>query len=526
MANKNLESIKNKNSLFFSTLKEERSLLKLLTIIIAGLILWPLFNLIGEGLNGLKNGSVNLGLDGLKQIRGTFFLLFGSLSLGGIIGTANGWILANCKFKGREFLRITQLTPLAIPAYLLSAILIDLGSINGIRIHGMGWGIVIMALTTYPYVFLLSTESFAICAKKQLEACRTLGVGPWNSFLRVGLPMTIPAIGAGLALMGMEVINELGAVQLLNIPTISAGIVENWMSENNPSGAIGLALIALIIVISLVAFERILRRKSRRWSEGLAGEDSPKWELKGTRAILSQLLCGIPPTLALGIPIFWAISNADQIKQGLNLDLMALTIRSLSIGLIAACITLFSALFISVLKRWDQSKIIKSISFASGIGYAIPGVVVAISLFSFGGIPWNLSPIVLLIWGYLVRFLAVAKGGIDAAFERIPPNIDEAATGLGSNWPKVLGKIHLPLLKGPLTVGFLLVFVDTLKELPLTFVLRPFDFDTLSVRIFQYAGDERMAESLLPAMIIIFLGLLASSALIPTLDKSKKGNFQ
>ena len=123
-----------------------------------------------------------------------------------------------------------------------------------------------MALTTYPYVFLLSTESFAICGRRQLEACRSLGVGPWNSFRRIALPMALPAIGAGIALMGMEVVNELGAVQLLNIPSISAGIVENWVSEGNPAGAIGLAIIALIIVITLVAYERNLRKRSRRWN--------------------------------------------------------------------------------------------------------------------------------------------------------------------------------------------------------------------------------------------------------------------
>ncbi len=160
----------------------------------------------------------------------------------------------------------------------------------------------------------------------------------------------------------------------------------------------------------------------------------------------------------------------------------------------------------------------KTLSFLSGIGYAIPGAVLALALLSFSGSLLGLSAIFLLLWGYSTRFLAIGKGGIDSAFERINPNIDEAASSLGHTWKSVLNKIHLPLLKGPLAVGFLLVFVDTLKELPLTFVLRPFDFDTLSVRIFQYAGDERMAESILPALIILLLGLTASIALIPTLD--------
>ena len=508
----------NRLRLFLSKFYQRRSLLNLISIIISFLALWPLFNLVGEGVNGLRDGSINLGLDGIKQVRGTFILILSTSLLGGTLGTVNGWLLANCRFNGRKLLKIAQLIPLATPAYLLSATLIDLGSINSIRIYGIGWGILIMSLTTYPYVFILSTESFSICGKKQLEACRSLGIGPWESFLRIALPMAMPAIGAGIALMAMEVINELGAVQLLNVPTISAGIVENWMAENNPSGAIGLALIALIIVITLIAFERVLRRKSRRWNESLAGGEAPKWELKGIRKIIAQLLGILPPTFTLGTPILWAAINSDQIKQGLDIDLLTLTIRSLSLGLAAASITSICALILSIAKRWDQSNFVRSITFLSGIGYAIPGAVLAIALLSFSGPPFKFAALILLIWGYSDRFLAVAKGGIDAGFERIPPNIDEAATGLGSRWPKVLKEIHLPLLKGPLKIGFLLVFVDTLKELPLTFVLRPFDFDTLSVRIFQYAGDERMAESILPAMIILFLGLIASIALIPSLE--------
>ena len=518
MKNKSNWHLWNKLSKFASGFYQRRFSLSLIAISLSIIAICPILNLIGESLYALNNGYINLGIDGLQQVRGTFILFICTSLTGGILGTSNGWILANCKFPGRKFLRIAQLIPLATPAYLLSAILIDLGSIYATRVHGIIWGILIMSLTTYPYVFLLSNESFSICGKKQIEASRSLGIGPWNSFFKVSLPMTIPSIGAGIALMSMEVINELGAVQLLNIPTISGGIVENWTAENNPSGAIGLSLIALVIVIFLIASERLLRRKSRRWTEGLSNRESPKWELKRGRALLAQLLCGLPPLFTLGIPIFWALINYEQIFQGINLDLLAITLRSLGIGIFASILTVICALFISIAKRWNKGNFIKGITFLSGIGYAIPGVVMAIALLSFSGTPWNLSPLLLLVWGYCDRFLAVGKGGIDAAFERVSPNLDEAATSLGYKWPEVLKTIHLPLLKGPLIISTLLVFVDTLKELPLTFVLRPFDFDTLSVRIFQYAGDERMAESILPALIILCLGLIASAALIPSLD--------
>ncbi len=503
-------------------LEPGRLILGLLAISLASLAIFPLIGLVAEGLKGLRDGSSNLGIDGPAQIKGTFELVIGTALLGGFLGTANGWLLANCRFPGRRFLRIAQLIPLATPAYLLSATLIDLGSINAIRIHGMSWGILIMGLTTYPYVFLLSTESFAICGRGQLEACRSLGVGPWESFRRVALPMAMPAIGAGIALMGMEVINELGAVQLLNIPSISAGIVENWVAEGNPAGAIGLAIIALAIVITLLAYERTLRRRSKRWSEGINNGETHTWRIKGYRALLAQSLAAIPPTFTLGTPILWAVLNIDQLSKGFDIELFALTARSLGLGISAAFITTLIALILAIAKRWRSEKWLKNITFLAGIGYAIPGAVMALGIQSFGISKLSLAPIVLLLWGYSARFLTIAKGGLDAGLERLSPSLDEAATGLGYRWPGVLKHIHLPLLKGPIAVGSLLVFVDTLKELPLTFVLRPFDFDTLSVRVFQYASDERMAESLLPAMIILVLGLIASLALIPGLDNSKE----
>ena len=495
-----------------------RLILKFLVVLLAFLILWPLFSLVGEGLYGFQKGSIYLTVDNINEIKGTLILLVFSLTLGGFLGITNGWILANCNFKGRKLLRVCQLIPFATPAYLLAATFIDIGSINSIRITGMFWGVVIMAFTTYPYVFLLSSESFEKGGRKQIEACRTLGIGPWRSFFRISLPIATPSITAGLALMAMEIINELGAVQLLNIPSISAGIIESWVEEGEPSGAIALALFTLVLVFLLVAIERKSRERTKRWTDGISGGNSPKWELNGIRLFFAQLITLIPPIFTLGIPITWAIINFDQMNQGFNADLIGLAIRSFSLALIVSIITIFISLILSVSKRWQNHKWLNTITFLSGIGYAIPGSVLALALISFKGSFLQVNTLSLLVWGYTIRFLAVSKGGLDAGFERIAPNIDNAAINLGKSWPKVLSQIHLPLLKGPMVVGSLLVFVDTIKELPLTFILRPFDFDTLSVRIYQYAGDERIAESILPSLIIICLGLIASFALIPNLN--------
>ena len=226
----------------------------------------------------------------------------------------------------------------------------------------------------------------------------------------------------------------------------------------------------------------------------------------------------MPPLISLGIPLFWAAENLDQLQRNLEHDLLSLSLRSFVLAITAAAIAVMAALILAIAKRWTGNRMLQSLTFLAGMGYAIPGTVLALALLLTGA-PWQLAPLALLLWGYGDRFLAVAKGGLDAALERISPSLDEAATGLGRNWQQVLRSVHLPLLKGPITVGLLLVFVDTVKELPLTFALRPFDFDTLSVRVYQYASDERLAEALLPALMILMLGLVAAMALIPSLDQ-------
>ncbi len=267
-------------------------------------------------------------------------------------------------------------------------------------------------------------------------------------------------------------------------------------------------------------YEKNLRKKSRTWTDGIAGGQGPEWELKGIRAFMAQVVTFIAPLFTLGIPILWTIINSDQIKQGLQEDLFEVTGRSIGFGIITAFLVSLIALFLAISKRWNPNNWMKSISFLSGIGYAIPGTVLALGLMTLKGYT-NIPYLVLLIWGYSTRFLAIAKGGIDSAFERINPNIDEAASNLGSKWKEILQKIHLPLLKGPLTVVFLLVFVDTIKELPLTFTIRPFDSDTLAVRIFEYSTDGQIGRAIIPAIMIISLGLIASLALIPTLENKK-----
>ena len=366
-------------------------------------------------------------------------------------------------------------------------------------------------------MILLSTECFGLSGARLQDASRSLGVGPWGCFWRVALPTAIPAIGAGVALAGMEVVNEFGAVQLLGVPTLSAGILDRWQGDGDIEGAIGLALVTMVIVVGLVWAERGFRRRSRLWSAGQESAPASPWPLEGWRQGLAQFCALLPPLLSLGFPLLWVGISWGQLPPDSSEDLASLSLHTFALALAATAITVAAALLLAVAKRWLPNPWLRAISFGAGMGYAIPGTVLALAFLLLGG-GLGLAPLALLVWGYGDRFLAVAKGGLDAALERIPPSVDESAASLGSPWFEVLRRIHLPLLRGPLLVAALLVFVDTVKELPLTFALRPFDYDTLAVRVYQYASDERVGAALVPALVIMGLGLVAALAVVPSLQ--------
>jgi iron(III) transport system permease protein len=268
----------------------------------------------------------------------------------------------------------------------------------------------------------------------------------------------------------------------------------------------------------LIAAERLLRQRSKRWNLE-SDERSPQlWELRGWRAALAQAVCLLPPLLAMAIPVLWMSTGWRALRSESVSELLHLASRSVTLALAATLVTCTGALLLAILRRWSRQVLIHQFSFIAGLGYAVPGSVLGVGLLIIGG-PLMISPLLLLLWGYSDRFMAVSKQGLDAALERLPPSIDESARSLGHSWPSVLGRIHLPLLRGPLLVGGLLVFVDVVKELPLTLALRPFNFDTLAVRVFQYAGDERVEAAMAPALLIMVLGLIASMALIPSLER-------
>ena len=276
----------------------------------------------------------------------------------------------------------------------------------------------------------------------------------------------------------------------------------------------------------LVAAEQWQRRKSRRWDMGGPTDPSDRWRLKGWRALLAQGICTFPPLISVGLPLFWLVNSLDQLRNESFGELLELSSHSLMLAVIGAGLASAMALILAIGKRWINPGPLRQAMFTASLGYAVPGTVLAVALLLLLS-PLGIPPLILLVFGYGNRFIAVAKGGLDAGLERLAPSVDEAAISLGERWPGVLKRIHLPLLRSPLILGALLVFVDTVKELPLTFALRPFDFDTLAVRVFQYAGDERLGAAIAPALLIMLLGLGATLLLIPKLShRSAEGANQ
>ena len=369
----------------------QRSLLGAGVLLVCAAALAPVLGLTWFALSGGGIESWGLGDEGPVQVRNTLALVLLVGALAAALGTGTGWLTARCEFPGRRWLRVAQLLPLATPSYLLAATLIDLGSRFGQRIYGFNPTLAVMVLSTYSYVFLLSTESFSVSGKRQLEACRSLGVGPWGSFWRVALPMALPSIGAGVALTGMEVVNELGAVQLLGVPTLSSGILMRWQQEGDPQAAVALALMALVIVGLLVGAERTLRRRSRCWTISGGGEPEQRWRLQGHQRWLSQLFCLAPPLLSLGLPLVWALLSWDQLQSEDSAELLELGLRSFGLALVAAVLTVLVSLVLSIAKRWIPNAGIRRLSFAAGLGYAIPGTVLALALMLIGG-PLALAP--------------------------------------------------------------------------------------------------------------------------------------
>jgi iron(III) transport system permease protein len=473
-------------------------------------------------------------------------LVLGAGALALVVGVTTAWLVTAYEFPGRRFFEWALILPLSVPAYIAAYTYAGMFDVTGplqrvvratvpsladeflyLDVMNIGMATLIFGFVLYPYVYLVSRASFARQSATLLEAARTLGHGPAATFRRVALPLARPAMAAGVGLVAMEVLNDYGTVKYYGVQTFTTGIFRSWFGLGDLSSAIRLSAMLMLLVFILMAFERSQRGRAA-FAGGRASERPLlRVPLSRRQALLAILICVVPFALGFAIPVaqlgYWAWGTAASVVDVTFVRLVANTFL-LAAGAALLCVAV--ALLLTYASRLNPRPWLRRLSRITVLGYSMPGAVVAVGvLVPFAwvdhrvdgvmqatlGIPTGLllsGTLVALLFAYAVRFMAVAFLPVESGFTRICGNVDDAARSLGATPSCALRKVSLPLLRGTLFGAVILVFVDVLKELPLTLILRPFNFDTLATRAYQLATDELVAVSANYALVIIIAGVL------------------
>ncbi len=476
-------------------------------------------------------------------IGNSLLLVLGTGALTLLWGVPTAWLVSTAQFPGRRLLEWLLIMPLSIPTYIMAftyagifdytgfiqtAIRQLLGTeiqhIDILNIYGV---MVIMSLALYPYVYVIARTAFLARFRSLIEASQTLGASRARSFFRVVLPVARPGLVAGIALVSMEVLNDYGAVKYFGVPTFTTGIFRSWFAYEDIQAAIYLSSLLLVAVFLILFLEKKQRGQERFHSNVTVERPLDRHKLARIPAVLATLCCAIPVLLGLLIPVLqlllWGVSGYESAA---HIDFINTVVNSFLLALAAAVSCVLVSLLLLSVSRMRKNSIYHSLMKFATMGYAIPGAVIAIGVLvpflfldkstiamvtAFG---WENPGLILtgtvlgLIFAFTVRFLAVAFNPVESGFEKISQTVDEAASILQASHWKRLSQINMPLLRGALGTALLLVFVDILKELPLTLILRPFNFHTLATRSFELASDEQMAAASIPSLVIILAGII------------------
>ena len=516
--------------------------------LIALLVASPILVVLGSVLSPSEGVFSHLASTVLTQYITHSLLLMVGVGVGVlVIGIGTAWLVTMCRFPGSRLFEWALLLPLAAPAYLLAYTYTDWLDYYGpvqfwLRSHfgwqsvsdywfpdvrSVGGAIAMFSLTLYPYVYMLARVAFLEQSVCTLEASRSLGCGPWRSFFRVALPLARPAIIAGLSLALMETLSDFGTVDYFGVSTFTTGIYRTWFGMGARVAAAQLSAMLMVFILILIVLERWSRRQAKYYQAKNSVQRPQAYELQGLRAWGAIATCGLPITLGLLLPGgLLAHMTLTHLEETLDNRFLELAQHSLILAGLTAGIGVVVALVLGYGERLSKQRAVSLGVRLASMGYAVPGAVIAVGIlipvvrFDQGLSAWieaatgnNIGlilsgTITALIFAYLVRFLAVALGTVESGLGKIRPTIDDAARSLGCSPTKTLVKIHTPLMASSLLTAVMLVFVDVMKELPATLVMRPFNFDTLAVRVYQYASDERLVEASAPALMILLVGLL------------------
>ncbi len=477
-----------------------------------------------------------------------------------ILGVGTAWLVTMCSFRGSSWLEWLLLLPLAAPAYLLAYAytnlldyfgpvqttlrnIFDWTSIQDYwfpNIRSLWGAILMLILVLYPYVYLLARVAFLEQSICTLEATRSLGCNPWRSFFTIALPLARPSIMAGLALALMETLNDFGTVEYFGVTTFTTGIYRTWLGMGERAAAAQLAACLMLFILALIVLERLSRQQAKYYQTAASKQKLPKYELGLGRGILAAIACILPVILGFIIPSGYLLQmTLNNLDVTFDDDFWLLTQHSFILATITAAVAVVIALIMAYGQRLQPNWLMRTSVRIAAMGYAIPGSVIAVgiliplgrfdnSLDSWMQANFGISTGLLvsgtifsLIFAYIVRFLAVAFSSTESSLNKIAPSLDDASRSLGYPATSTLVKIHAPLMAGGLLTSAMLVFVDVMKELPATLVIRSFNFDTLAVRVYQYASDERLVEASAPALAIVVVGIIPVILLTWRITKSR-----
>jgi len=464
------------------------------------------------------------------------------------MGTGAAWLVSQYRFPGRNLLGWALLFPMAIPAYVAAYALVDVTDYAGPLQTGLraafGWtsardywfpevrslwaAILVLSLALYPYVYLLARTAWREQSGCTYDVARALGCGPWGMFWRVGLPLARPSIAAGVALALMETVADYGTVQHFGVQTLTTGVFSTWLNGGNAGGAAQIAGVILALILLLVGLERLGRGAARFHRLGRSGRPIERQPIEGPGRWLATLVCLVPVAGGFLLPVGVMLARALESPAGwIAPGLVDALVNTLVVAGLAALATVGAALFLVYALRMAGSRLVQGLLPLTLIGYAAPGAVLALGLLvPLAALDHWLADGVLGLTGwdpglmltgtafalglaYLVRFFGIAQGALEAAFGRVSPSLPLAARSLGRSPGGALTAVYLPLMRGSVLTAVLVVFVDCVKELPATLLLRPFNYNTLSTRVFELASLERLSEAAPAALVVMAVGMVA-----------------
>ncbi|HEY5636904.1 MAG TPA: iron ABC transporter permease [Burkholderiales bacterium] len=514
-------------------------------IVVAALLAFPILSVLAAVFQPSSHAGWEMVRETLPRYLGNTVLLMIGVTWGVVsIGVLSAWLVTAYRFPGQRILEWALMLPLAMPAYVMAYAYTDwlqfAGPVQGTLRALTGWeareywfpevrsiwgAAAMLSFALYPYVYLIARTSFLDLSRSAFEAARLAGCPPWQSFFRVAVPLARPAIAAGTALALMEALADFGTVSYFAVDVFTTGIFKAWFSMGDPVAAAQLSSCLLVFVVLLLAQERAMRGRAA-YHAG-PRKPAPPHPLRGLAAALAFAACAAPVFFGFVVPVAVLLNLAlgdPSLRWGTRV--FTLIGNSATLAALTAAAAVGLALLLAYAARLRPVPLVRLAARSAALGYAIPGAVIAVGVLvplgrldnalaalieRVAGIETGLlltGTVAALVFAYLVRFLAIALQTVEAGLTKIKPSMEDAARSLGEAPAGTLRRVHVPLLAPSLATAGLLVFVDVMKELPATFALRPFNFDTLAVEAYHLAKDERLAEAALPSLVIVAVGLL------------------